>query len=106
MILASVAWLFAVTALIYRALRQRRYFREIRGPLRIAGKIPTVSVIVPARNEEHNIGPCLKSLLAQDYPRSAFSQIVIDDNSEDRTGDAIQSFATQAGQPHLLRAPP
>ncbi|MGC8837868.1 MAG: glycosyltransferase, partial [Anaerolineae bacterium] len=29
---------------------------------------PTVSVLVPARNEVSAIGPCLRSLLAQAYP--------------------------------------
>ena len=29
---------------------------------------PLVSILVPARNEAHNIGPCVLSLLAQDYP--------------------------------------
>ena len=32
------------------------------------GTLPHVSILVPARNEEANIGACLRSLLAQDYP--------------------------------------
>lgn len=44
---------------------------------------PFVSVIVPARNEEANIGPCLRSIVSQDYP--AFEVIVVDDGSKDDT---------------------
>ena len=46
-------------------------------------KLPFVSIIVPARNEEKDIERCLLSLLAQDYPH--FEIIAVDDNSEDST---------------------
>jgi len=44
---------------------------------------PEVAVIVPARNEAHQIGACLRSLLAQDWPR--LRVICVDDRSEDDT---------------------
>jgi chlorobactene glucosyltransferase len=53
-------------------------------------KLPRVSVLVPARNEERNIARCVRSLLAQDYVD--FEVIVLDD-SEDRTPDILQSLA-------------
>jgi chlorobactene glucosyltransferase len=52
--------------------------------------LPRVSVLVPARNEERNIARCVRSLLAQDY--ADFEVIVLDD-SEDRTPDILQSLA-------------
>lgn len=52
---------------------------------------PQVSLLIPARNEEKRIGPCLKSLLAQDYPR--FEIFVLDDRSTDDTFQFVQSFA-------------
>jgi len=48
---------------------------------------PMVSIIVPARDEENNIERCIRSLLAQDYPR--FEVIVVDDCSEDATGKIL-----------------
>ena len=42
-----------------------------------------VAVIVPARNEAHQIGLCLRSLLAQDWP--LLRVICVDDRSEDAT---------------------
>jgi len=47
---------------------------------------PLVSIIVPARNEAHNIGRCVTSILATSYPR--IELIVVDDISSDGTGDA------------------
>ncbi len=52
---------------------------------------PLVSVLVPARNEEKTIGRCLRSLLAQDYPRLEI--IVLDDGSTDATA----TIAREAG---------
>jgi cellulose synthase/poly-beta-1,6-N-acetylglucosamine synthase-like glycosyltransferase len=44
-----------------------------------------ISVLVAARNEEANIEKCIKSILAQNYPKHLFEVIVIDDHSEDQT---------------------
>ena len=59
------------------------------------GNAPLVSIIVPARNEAHNIGRCVTSVLATSYPR--IELIVVDDNSTDGTGDAARRAA--AGDP-------
>jgi glycosyltransferase involved in cell wall biosynthesis len=50
-----------------------------------------VSIIVPARNEEANIGACLQSLTTQ--TGVAFEIIVVDDGSTDRTREIVDSFA-------------
>ena len=52
---------------------------------------PFVSVLVPARNEEHNIEKCLNSLINQDYPN--YEIIVIDDNSNDDTYKIAKKFS-------------
>jgi chlorobactene glucosyltransferase len=44
---------------------------------------PEVSIIVPARNEEANIGSCLESLVGQQEVE--FEIIVVNDHSTDRT---------------------
>jgi glycosyltransferase involved in cell wall biosynthesis len=59
------------------------------------GRVPDVSIIVPARNEEANIGACLQSLLAQTGQAQegpAFEIIVVDDSSTDRTREIARSF--------------
>ena len=53
----------------------------------------TISVIIPARNEEENIQACLESVIAQTYPENLFEVIVIDDFSNDQTAKIVNSFA-------------
>ena len=54
------------------------------GDRRVGATPPFVSVIVPARNEAHNIAACVRSLVTSDYP--GFEVIVVDDRSDDGTG--------------------
>jgi poly-beta-1,6-N-acetyl-D-glucosamine synthase len=51
-----------------------------------------ISVIIPARNEESNIGFSLTALQQQTYPKELFEVIVIDDHSEDRTAEIVKQF--------------
>lgn len=53
-------------------------------------RFPRISVLIPARNEEGKIGPCVRSLMAQDYPD--FEIIVLNDNSTDRTEEILQEL--------------
>lgn len=50
------------------------------------------SVVVVAYNEESNISDCLRSLIAQDYPKESFEIIVVDGCSEDQTPEIVQEF--------------
>jgi cellulose synthase/poly-beta-1,6-N-acetylglucosamine synthase-like glycosyltransferase len=50
------------------------------------------SIIVPARNEALRIGPCLLSLIEQDYPDHLVEIIVVNDHSTDNTEDIIKLF--------------
>ena len=52
-----------------------------------------ISVIIPARNEEENIGRLLSSLEKQTYPSHLFEVIVVDDHSADNTATVVNSFS-------------
>jgi poly-beta-1,6-N-acetyl-D-glucosamine synthase len=56
--------------------------------------VPTtsVSVLIPARNEEKNIIYLLQDLLMQDLPLTQFEIILIDDYSEDATIEVVTNF--------------
>ncbi len=54
---------------------------------------PRVSVVIAARNEERNIEPALRSVLAQDYPNLEI--VVVDDRSEDRTASILSRLAVR-----------
>jgi chlorobactene glucosyltransferase len=81
----------------------------------------TVSIIVPARNEQSNISRCVTSLLEQDY--DSYEVIVVDDGSTDNTPCILDDIARHhphgdklwvlrlknlppgwAGKPHALHA--
>jgi poly-beta-1,6-N-acetyl-D-glucosamine synthase len=51
-----------------------------------------ISVIIPARNEEENIGQLLAALQEQTYPKELTEIIVIDDHSTDATSQIVQSY--------------
>ncbi|MFA5872179.1 MAG: glycosyltransferase [Parcubacteria group bacterium] len=51
-----------------------------------------ISVIITTKNEEKNIGNCLKSVLAQTYPLGNIEIIVVDNNSSDKTEDIVREF--------------
>ncbi len=81
--------LYAVLILYYRDgwLRLPEY-----RPDNTLTPITKVSILIPARNEEANIGPLLKDIMAQYYPPELMEVIVIDDHSTDRTADIASSF--------------
>src|SRR5690348_14047097 len=68
-------------------------------------RVPLVSIIVPARNEELCLERCLESLVSQ--TGIGFEIIVVDDASTDRTGEIARSFAARQGATvRVISAPP
>ena len=61
-------------------------------PYRYRGGCPRVSVVVPARNEEHNLPALLDSLLRLDYPKENLQILIANDQSEDRTLEVAESY--------------
>src|SRR5262249_45707286 len=76
-----------------------------RAALLPANRAPHISVVVPARDEEANIGPCLRSLLAQDYPDDRLHVVVVDDHSADRTAAIVEGLAGAHPRITMIRSP-
>jgi cellulose synthase/poly-beta-1,6-N-acetylglucosamine synthase-like glycosyltransferase len=55
-----------------------------------ADEAPLVSVIVPVRDGESTIAPCLDAILATDYPVGRREVIVVDNGSSDGTAELIR----------------
>ena len=54
--------------------------------------LPTVSVLVPAYNEENHVGKKIPNILGQDYPREKMEILFASDGSTDRTVEIANSF--------------
>ncbi len=70
-----------------------------------SGRWPAVAAIVPARNEERDVERALRSLLAQDYP-GPFRVILVNDGSEDGTGEIARIISRTDSRLTVLDAPP
>ncbi len=57
-------------------------------------QLPSVTIVIPARNEESTIAKCLKSLSALEYPKSKLELILFDDASADKTLDLMKKTKT------------
>ena len=55
--------------------------------------LPTVTILVPAHNEEKVIADALTALLNQDYPKNLFYIMPLNDRSTDATRSIIDRFA-------------
>lgn len=91
----SVLTLIALSNLL--ALRRLGRYGE-------PARFPRVSILVPARNEEANIGPCVQGLLAQDYPD--FEVLVLNDGSSDGTENALAELTATDDRLRILTGRP
>ncbi|MFO7956070.1 MAG: glycosyltransferase family 2 protein [Candidatus Brocadiia bacterium] len=92
--------LAAIPALMF--LNNLRHFRP--APPQPPGPPPRLSVLIPARNEEDNIGPALETVLAS--KGVDLEVIVLDDHSEDGTARIVRDFAETNEEVRLEAAPP
>lgn len=67
--------------------------------------VPTVTVIMPVRNEAAYISRSLGSVLAQDYPAERMEILVIDGMSDDGTREYVREMMATRPQLHLLDNP-
>lgn len=93
------AWLWITLLLVVGWLKRHldinRGLREekLRDPGADSGERqwPPLTVLVAGKDEEANIGTCVRGLLAQDYP--ALQVIAVNDRSADRTGAILDEIA-------------
>jgi cellulose synthase/poly-beta-1,6-N-acetylglucosamine synthase-like glycosyltransferase len=58
---------------------------------------PTVSILIPARDEEKVIGRLLERMVELTYPKDKLQIIVIDDGSSDNTGRIADEYSSRYG---------
>jgi chlorobactene glucosyltransferase len=102
---ASVApalpWIVLPLLALWRLRRATTLDRFAESP---APEAPLVSVVIPARNERRNVERCLRSVLAARYP--ALEVLLVDDHSEDGTGDIARGVAATDPRLRVLESPP
>lgn len=92
-ILAIAGWqIFALRAAYHGS--SIRQLKDLIVPM--PARLPKLSVIVTARNEERMMEQDMASLVGVAYPDIEF--IVVDDRSTDRTGEIIDGFAARDGR--------
>ncbi len=90
-------WLAALSLAIWLGLAATGFWlfgeRDDRVEVPAPVSWPDVVAVIPARNEADVIARSLGSVAAQDYPGN-FRVIVVDDNSEDGTGDIAKALGS------------
>jgi chlorobactene glucosyltransferase len=91
--LVAFTWLVSFILTLYSLSRQKSLLPAT--DLRLtASDVPLVSILVPARNEEHRVlEACLHSILAQDYGQ--FEVIAVNDRSTDATGTILETLSNR-----------
>jgi len=91
-------------AILVNLLLNLRSLRTAEGDGELPEPPPLISVLIPARNEEANIGACLDSLRREDYPW--FEVLVLDDGSTDGTASIVEKVAAEDRRVRLIRGQP
>ena len=99
--LLSLPWIVPPLVTYFRLHHSRSLDDESDVPLVNA---PLVSVIVPARNEAHNIARCVSSILSTTYPN--LELIVVDDSSTDGTEAIAREAAGGDTRARVITSPP
>jgi cellulose synthase/poly-beta-1,6-N-acetylglucosamine synthase-like glycosyltransferase len=68
--------------------------------------LPTVTIVIPAFNEQNFIGKTIQNKIDQDYPSHLIDIIVVSDESTDATDSIVKSFEQQHSNIKLLRQAP
>lgn len=98
---SAIGFWLSATAIVYTyagyalclSFVARRFGRRNEPPP-ITGELPTVTLLVAARNEESCIGARIKNALEQDYPPELLDCVVASDGSTDGTNARVEEFAS------------
>jgi len=90
----------ALSFLLLNYLLNLKAFR-LSGALPPLETPPRISVLIPARNEEQRIRPCLGTLVNSNYPD--FEILVLDDHSSDGTAEIVRQRSKGDSRVRLIR---
>jgi len=98
--------IFILGGLILITLNYLLNLKSFRFPkiTSISNPPPRISVLIPARNEEARLRPCLSTLSDSDYP--ILEILVLDDHSTDGTAQLVEQRIKGDSRIHLLSGKP
>ena len=99
--LGALAWThvaYPAAAVLAARVRTRRVLKDDAAS-------PSVTVIIPAYNEEAVIGRRLENLLELDYPPEQLRIVVASDASDDGTNEIVEAVAARESRVRLLGCP-
>jgi hypothetical protein len=89
-LLLAAVWSYSILQLVFHFTEISDLTRPEWMPSKDAA-LPSLTIVVPARNEEAEIEPALLSLLRLDYPH--YEVVAINDRSTDSTGEIMERLA-------------
>lgn len=99
-VVSCAVWVLAFIGFMWTVRGIPRLDEELTTSHATADKWPSVSLVVPARNEAKHIESAMKSILAQDYPN--LEVIAVDDRSMDATGEILERLAKMDARLQVL----
>jgi cellulose synthase/poly-beta-1,6-N-acetylglucosamine synthase-like glycosyltransferase len=75
-------------------------YRKVQHPSRMSKWNPSVTILIPAYNEEKVIGQLLKYVTKLRY-KGSYDVVLVNDASKDRTGEIIERISAKTQSPHI-----
>ncbi len=97
-IFAIVVFLYFIQIVLF-LIGANKHYNKIEDE----DKLPSISVIVAARNEEQNILSCIQSLDNLEYPENKIEILIVDDFSEDATNSIVSNFISDKPKFKLIQ---
>lgn len=91
--------LIRMNLLLFRTLKSEQKL-EPSNPGSPPENLPSVSVVIPAKDEEAHIESCIRSVMASDYKNLQI--VVVDDRSRDRTQEIVRRLAQEVPRIEFL----
>ena len=88
-IISSVFFLAGLIVIFW--IHNQNHLDIVVSPAPAPFNAPLISICIPARNEEHNLGACIEAILKQTYPH--FEIIVLNDRSTDATPAILKELS-------------
>lgn len=105
LIIWSYCILIAEFALAYERVDFENPHIQHVGILESKKSIVCFTLIIPYRNEAHNLPDLLNSIVLLEYPKDALEVILVNDDSQDRSQEIILDFIAKSNSNHVRSIP-